>query len=381
MAVLTHAGMFDTSHMAAVMVEGPDALDLLQWCFTNDLSACIGKDRKALFPGRCVYGAYLDEKGHVIDDTIIYMLEENRYMAVVNAGMGSPAAAHFAAQKGGRNVTVTDLTDNLGKMDIQGPLSAKVMKTVLANPDAVFGAMPYFSFKGDFNPDSPLAGQVRLSDGTPVLLSRTGYTGEFGFEIFVEPAHFVRGWEMLLKAGEPFGVIPCGLAARDSLRAGAVLPLSHQDIGHWPFIHNPWPFALPWDKTGKSFTKSFLGADALKDIENPEYTLAFAGNDLRKVSTPAVVADEDGHEIGTVLTCATDMAIGRHEGKIYSAVSPDAPEGFAPKGLCCGFVKVNRSLPPGAIIELRDGRRKLKVQIESDIRPARTARKPLKEML
>ncbi len=88
MAVITHAGMFDTSHMASVLISGPDAFDLLQLCFTNDLSACIGKSRKALFPGRCVYGVYLNEKGEVIDDSIIYMLEENSYMAVVNAGMG-----------------------------------------------------------------------------------------------------------------------------------------------------------------------------------------------------------------------------------------------------------------------------------------------------
>ena len=91
--------------------------------------------------------------------------------------------------------------------------------------------IPYFSFKGHFNATSPLADTVRLTDGTPILLSRTGYTGEFGFEIFVSPDHTVKLWEMILDAGSDCELVPCGLAARDSLRGGAVLPLSHQDIG------------------------------------------------------------------------------------------------------------------------------------------------------
>ena len=99
--------------------------------------------------------------------------------------------------------------------------------------------MPYFSFKGYFDNASPLADAARLTDGTPIMLSRTGYTGEFGFEIFVAPHDFVKTWEMVLAAGEASGVVACGLAARDHLRAGSVLPLSHQDIGPWPFINTP----------------------------------------------------------------------------------------------------------------------------------------------
>ncbi len=380
MAVLSHAGMFDTSHMAAVLISGPDAFDLLQLCFSNDLSGCIGKSRKALFPGRCVYGAYLNERGEVIDDTIIKMLGEDSYMAVINAGMGGVIAEHFAAHKGDKNVRITDLTDNVGKMDIQGPLAAKVMKKVLADPDTVFDKMPYFSFKGFFDNASPLADDVRLTDGTPILLSRTGYTGEFGFEIFVAPENLVKTWEMVLAAGEASGVVACGLAARDHLRAGSVLPLSHQDIGPWPFINTPWPFALPYTEDGSGFTKDFIGRDALMNVKNPEYTYAFAGNDVRKVSLPAVVVS-DGEEIGKVLTCTTDMAIGRHDNRIYSISSSDKPETMKIKGLCCGFIKVNKQLSPGDSIELQDSRRKLKVRIENDIRPNRTARSPLKDML
>jgi aminomethyltransferase len=186
---------------------------------------------------------------------------------------------------------------------------------------------------------------------------------------------------MVMAAGEAFELTACGLAARDSLRAGAVLPLSHQDIGPWPFLNTPWAFALPYDAAGTGFTKSFLGDKALAEVTHPEYTYPFAGFDLRKVTLPAVVLDADGAEIGTVLTCATDMAIGRHQDRIYSIASPERPEDCKIKGLCCGFVKVRTPLAEGSVLQLKDARRKVKVRVEADVRPDRTARKPLKEML
>ena len=125
---------------------------------------------------------------------------------------------------------------------------------------------------------------LRLDDGTPILLSRTGYTGEFGFEIFLAPDKLQILWLRLLEAGHAHGIDPCGLAARDSLRAGAVLPLSHQDIGHWPFINHPWPFALPYTADQSAFTKDFMGRNALEAASDADYTHAFVGMDLRKIN-------------------------------------------------------------------------------------------------
>jgi len=377
LAVLTHAGIFDTSHMAAILVTGAGAADILQQCFTKDLGACIGKSRTPLTPGRCVYGAYLNERGEVIDDAIVSQIEANLYMVVVNAGMGRVIADHMAAQKNHQDADITDMTDKLGKLDIQGPMSAKILAKVLENPEVVLCDMEYFTFRGFFDPGSPLSDTVRLSDGIPVLLSRTGYTGELGFEIFVHPDKFVALWEMLLDVGKDLGLTPCGLAARDSLRAGAMLPLSHQDIGAWPFVNHPWEFALPYTLDKSGFTKKFIGDNALRNTAESEHTLAFAGYDLRKipVSDQAYVADASGNKIGRILTCVSDMGIGCHENRIYSIASPDKPENFTPKGLCCGFVRVGEKLPPGEIVELRDARRKIKVMIVDDIRPDRTARK------
>jgi aminomethyltransferase len=247
LSVLTNAGIFDTSHMAVVMVAGSDSLDLLQHCFSKNLDACIGKQQNQLTQGKSVYGVFLNDAGDVIDDAIVFQIDEALYMLIVNAGMGGAISAQLLAHVDGRSVNIEDLTDRVGKLDVQGHLSAKILTKVLKNPEAVFDKLPYFSFKGHFVPNSSAAETVLLADGTPILLSRTGYTGEFGFEIFVEPDQFTRTWDTFIEAGKEFGLLACGLAARDSLRAGAVLPLSHQDIGNWPFLNNPWPFALSYN--------------------------------------------------------------------------------------------------------------------------------------
>jgi aminomethyltransferase len=383
LAVLTSAGLFDTSHMAVVSIKGPDSFELLQNCFTNDLSACVGSQKKPLSPGRCVYGAFLTEQGTVVDDTIIFELEETNYLAVVNAGMGATVAQHLTAYRGSCGVEITDLTDRIGKIDLQGPMSGKIMKKVLLKPDDVLKYMPYFTFKGHFQSNFSPAAAAKLADGTPILLSRTGYTGEFGFEIFVEPLHLIKVWQMLLESGREFGLIPCGLAARDSLRASAVLPLSHQDIGAWPFINHPWHFALPFNSAETHFTKPFIGDKSLLNITQPEYTYPVAGDNVCKVCSAdqSVVLDADENAIGSVLTCVSDMGIGWYKDKIYSISSPGKPKGFTPHGLCCGFVKVKKKCDTGQTLFLQDNRRTIRVRVVKDIRPDRTARRAIKEML
>ena len=380
LAVLTHAGLFDTSHMAVVLVDGAGAFELLQACFTNDLTACLGSNKVPLIPGRAVYGAFLTTEGHVLDDAIVFMLGEASFMVVVNAGMGSTVARHLTDQPGVASIKVTDLSGQVGKMDVQGPLAAVIFRDVLRDPGKIFDKMPYFAFKGGFGVGAPTVGSVVTRDDVPLLLSRTGYTGEFGFEIFTSADAITGIWEAVVAAGRRHGAIPCGLAARDSLRAGAVLPLSHQDIGDWPFCHHPWPFALPYRPGTHHFSKPFLGADALAPCRAP-FTYPFVGDDLRKVSPPAEVFDLDGQVIGQVLTCVTDMAIGWHNNRVVSIASPGRPQGFRPSGLSCGFVKVAESLPWNTRLTLKDKHRQIAVRVVKDIRPDRTARQPIHTML
>ena len=380
LAVLTRAGLFDTSHMAVVLVSGPQARKLLQLTFSRDLQACLGKDKHPLHTGRMVYGVFLTPQGHVLDDAIITQLEDALYMVVVNAGMGPAIVTHLHDHAPGGEVEITDLTDQVGKIDLQGPRSAQIMARLLQDPDRIFASLPYFSCQGHIQPQKS---EVHLTDKTPLLLSRSGYTGEFGFEIFVRSQDLLPTWNAILEAGRDHELTPCGLASRDSLRAGALLPLSHQDIGDWPFINTPWDFALPWAADGQGFSKECIGAQALLSLKNPPQTAAFVGRDLRKVGAgdDSRVLGSGDESIGRVLTCVTDVGIGWHQGRIYSVASPDAPDDFGPKGLCCGFVRVTSAVKPGDTLRLQDKRRNLEVTVVQDIRPDRTARKPLALML
>lgn len=386
--VLTKCGMFDTSHMSVLRLTGEDIYQLLQWVFTKDLDRCVGKERAPLTVGRATYGVFLNEAGSLVDDVIVFQFDTNDYLAVVNAGMGSEAAHHILNYidtcENSCRVLVQDLSDRVGKIDIQGPRSAHVMREVLSDPESVFRDMKYYSFKGSIWSDTPATGTVLLKNGIPILLSRSGYTGEFGFELFIKPEHLVEVWEMLLEAGAAYDILPCGLAARDSLRTGAVLPLSHQDNGNWRYINNPWPMALPFDTGRSCFTKDFLGKKALVSSPPSSYTYPFVGFDVRKVAftdSPPLVVNGHGRIIGIVLTCVTDVGIGWHGDKIYSVSSPDKPAGFVPKGLSCGFIKATVPLEAGDRLILRDKKREIPVMIVNEIRPGRTSRYSIETML
>lgn len=384
MAVLEKAGLFDTSHMSVLELRGPDSLDLLQFCLTKDLLRSQPAGGGPLKVGRSAYGAFLDEAGQCLDDAIVFRQADERFLVVVNAGMGEKVATHLDAHRRGRKTEIEDLTGRVGKIDLQGPHSARILARALDEPERVLPDLAYFSFAGDFrDPQAGPAGEVRLRDGTPVLLSRTGYTGEFGFELFVPLERTEVVWKALLDAGRDFGIVPCGLAARDSLRTGAVLPLSGQDIGPWPFIRHPWEFALPFDREKQGFTKTFLGGGAL--LEGRElawWTYPFAGRDVRKVAGRgrSVVLDAQGEEIGLVTSCTTDRAIGWHGSRIANVARPDRPPDFATAGLACGFLRSRKPLPSGEIVQLRDERRTIEAVIVEDIRPGRTARVAIREM-
>ncbi len=360
LAVINSAGLFDTSHMTVVLAEGRGVKEFVNFAVTKDIAN--------LAIGRAAYGIVLNEKGYAVDDVLVYPLAEERYGLVLNAGMGDVVIKHLQTLPGADQIKFTNLSGQIGKLDIQGPAAYSILRPLIDNVDAVFEKFPYFSFKGDFD---YAQSNIKFGGDIPVLLSRTGYTGELGFEIFMPAADLVKAWDILLKAGGD-KLLPCGLAARDSLRTGAVLPLSHQDIGNWPFINNPWNMALPLDEAG-NFTKKFLGSDAL-NRETAEHTLPFVGFDPRKVDAENSIVLHEGEEIGKILTVVGEMAIGRVDGKIVGLASPDKPEGWAPKGLMCGYAKVKKHLPVGTTITLKDSRRELKAEIAADIRPNRTAR-------
>ncbi|MBQ7263343.1 MAG: hypothetical protein IJR14_06435 [Synergistaceae bacterium] len=361
--VLEKAGIFDICHMCVVRVSGKDAFDLLQLCLTRDI--------EKMAKGACGYTMILNEKGHVVDDCIVYHVDGGKqdWVLVVNSNRNVIVADHLKAHKGSMQVEIKDEQGKFGKIDLQGPKAAEILRKAMEEPELLDG-MKYFRFIGDY--DASKNDGVCLKGGIPALLSRTGYTGELGFEILCPADKTADAWKALVAAGGD-DVLPCGLASRDSLRMGAMLPLSQQDIGPWPFANTPWDFALPRDKEGK-LTKSFIGS-TIYDAPIASWTLAYCGFDPRKVDAHAgAKVLLDGVEIGDVTTCCLEVACSRVDGKIVSTASPDKPAGFKPKGLVAGYVKVDRKIGPGTKVTLKDERRSIEVEIVSDVRPGRTAR-------
>jgi len=382
LSVLKNAGLFDTCHMATISLEGPGAFARLQRCFSRDLTL-VGKHGSLFSPGKGLYGVFLNPAGHLIDDAVIYQTGAKRYFICVNAGKGPKIAEHLFTSGEPNNCQITELSGELAKIDLQGPHSARILSSVLQEPQQVFESFPYFTCKGYFTEDSDYAVPVRLLSGTPLMLARSGYTGEFGFEIFVKSVHVLDLWRLILEAGQEFAIKACGLGARDSLRTGAGLPLAGQDIGHGPFVNNPWEFALPYQRDMQGFTKEFIGDQAIINSPRHSFTYPFAGFDLRKIDINAepVVLDEKDHEIGRVLTCVSDMGIDRIDNEIVSINSPGLQKNKALRGLSCGFVLSAQPLQYDEKVFLKDKRRKIPVEIRKDIRPAKTARLNLKNFL
>lgn len=206
-AVRNRAGLFDVSHMGEIFVEGKDALNYLQKLLTNDIS-------KIPF-GKAQYNAMCYEDGGVVDDLIVYYLSENRYLLCVNAANIEKDFDWMQEQLEG-DVKVTNKSDEYAQIALQGPLSEEVLQLLT---DYKLSEMKPFAFQED----------VEIG-GHKVLLSRSGYTGEDGFELYGTPDAIVSLWNKILEAGKDKGVVPAGLGARDTLRFEAGLPLYGQEL-------------------------------------------------------------------------------------------------------------------------------------------------------
>ena len=197
-AVRENVGLFDVSHMGEVLFKGPDALSNIQHLLCNNYTT--------LQDGRVRYSPMLNAQGGVIDDVLVYRYSQDHYLMVVNASNRHKDVAHILAEKFG-NVEITDISDSVGQLALQGPKAEAVMKTLL--PETLI-PQKYYSFIPDV-----------MVGGVKVLLSRTGYTGEDGFELYARFEDMEKLFDVLLTAGKPFGLQLCGLGCRDTLRMGS----------------------------------------------------------------------------------------------------------------------------------------------------------------
>ncbi len=206
-AVRTKAGLFDVSHMGEVFVSGSGALDYLQKLVTNDVSK--------LKIGQAQYTVMCNEQGGTIDDFLIYKLEDERYLLVVNASNIEKDVAWMEKQQT-ENVVIDNQSDNYALLALQGPLAESVLQRLTEDK---LDDIKFFRFKD----------HVQLG-GEDVLVSRTGYTGENGFEIYGTPEAMKNLWSKILQEGKEDGVVPAGLGSRDTLRFEAGLPLYGQEL-------------------------------------------------------------------------------------------------------------------------------------------------------
>lgn len=202
MAVRTACGLFDVSHMGEIVFSGSDALFTIQRLFTNDFSV--------MDAGRVRYSPMCNDAGGILDDLIVYKFDNDTYYVVVNASNRHKDAAWMRGRLEGDTV-MTDISDTVAQLALQGPKAQNILSRVA---DARSFPVKYYSFSRDV----PVA-------GVPCLVSRTGYTGEDGFELYCANEQAPTLWDALLEAGAGDGLIPCGLGARDTLRLEAAMPL------------------------------------------------------------------------------------------------------------------------------------------------------------
>lgn len=268
-AVRQNVGMFDVSHMGEIRIEGPDALEQVQNLVTNDVSK--------IKVGQAQYNLLCLENGGVVDDLLVYRLDEDAYWLVVNASNIEKDEAHIRQFVSG-DVTVTNESDEYGQIAIQGPNAEAVLQTIT---NVALDEVGFFQF---------INGDVA---GVASIISRSGYTGEDGFEIYARAEGISAIWEAL----EAEGVTPCGLGSRDTLRFEACLPLYGHELDEsvTPFEAN-LNFAVKLDT-------DFIGKEALatqkENMPNRMVGLRLLG---RGIARQGAQVEIDGNVVGVVTT-------------------------------------------------------------------------------
>lgn len=265
-----NVGLFDVSHMGRFEVIGPDAYDSLQILVTNDLSKL--DDHHAMYSPMC------QDNGGIIDDVIIYMVNKEKFLVVVNASNREKDLEWIVSHS--KSVTVENISDKIALLALQGPLAQNVLEKTITgiNLDRV----------------KPFELIITSIFGIECMISRTGYTGEDGFEIFFDSSK-IDIWEKLMQVGSRFNIKPAGLGARDTLRLEAGLMLYGNDIND-----DTTPLEVPLKWTVKLEKKDFIGKGALLSRQTNRKLVGFEVPDRRIARHGNEVLSMDVEKIGFV---------------------------------------------------------------------------------
>lgn len=266
MAVRKSAGLFDVSHMGEIFLKGKDSLANVQMLVTNDCSN--------MYIGQVKYSPMCYEDGGVVDDLLVYKRAEESYLLVVNASNREKDVKYISEHLSG-DVQMEDASDSIAQIALQGPAAEKIMSKLCQVSDI---PVAYYTFK-----ENVKIGEINA------LISRTGYTGEMGYELYVEKEDGEKLWELILDNGREYGAIPCGLGARDTLRLEAAMPLyGHEMDETITPLETGLSFAVKFHK------EDFLGKEGLLNRGEPRRKrigLRITGRGIARENCPVYAGD------------------------------------------------------------------------------------------
>jgi aminomethyltransferase len=293
-------GVFDVSHMGEFILKGDNALDLIQRVSSNDAAK--------LYDGKVQYSCLPNEQGGIVDDLLIYRINEKTYMLVVNASNIEKDWDWISKYNTG-GVDMKNISDRTSLLAVQGPKAAEALRGLT---DIDLPSMEYYTFK-----------KGKFAGIDNVLVSATGYTGAGGFEIYFDNAHAQHIWDAIFKAGEPFGIKPIGLGARDTLRLEMGFCLYGNDIDD---TTSPLEAGLGWVT---KFTKHFVNSAALQQQKQAGPASKLVGFEMIDRGIPRhdyPIVDAAGNNIGKVTSGTQSPSLQKAIGMGY------VKTGFAKEG-------------------------------------------------
>ena len=293
-------GMFDVSHMGEFWVEGADATAFLNSVTSNDVAK--------LTPGKVQYSCLPNTTGGIVDDLLVYCVNDTKYMLVVNASNMAKDWAWLQQFAGNFDVRMTDVSEGTALLAVQGPLAAQALQSLT---DLDLGAMTYYTF-----------GIGSFAGVSNVVVSATGYTGAGGFEIYIPNAHAAAAWDAIIAAGAPLGLEPIGLGARDTLRLEMGFCLYGNDIDD---TTSPIEAGLGWIT---KFTKEFTNSAALKAQKEAGVARKLVGIMLLERGVPRhgyPIVDASGAAVGEVTSGTMAPSLNEAIGMAYVPTASAAP--------------------------------------------------------
>jgi aminomethyltransferase len=293
-------GMFDVSHMGEFWVEGADATAFLNSVTSNDVAK--------LTPGKVQYSCLPNATGGIVDDLLVYCVNDTKYMLVVNASNMAKDWAWLQQFAGNFDVLMTDVSEGTALLAVQGPLAAQALQSLT---DLDLGAMTYYTF-----------GIGSFAGVSNVVVSATGYTGAGGFEIYIPNAHAAAAWDAIIAAGAPLGLEPIGLGARDTLRLEMGFCLYGNDIDD---TTSPIEAGLGWIT---KFTKEFTNSAALKAQKEAGVARKLVGIKLLERGVPRhgyPIVDASGAAVGEVTSGTMAPSLNEAIGMAYVPTASAAP--------------------------------------------------------